>query len=139
VGRRSRARAREGAPASLRAPASDYSDGEGVTLTLRGSLTPGARREYARTLSGESAGAAATREDAEQRALELLFERLAVRWSIAPHGGAHPEGRRQAGAAIERPKELLARLRAASSAERTWVRETLREHCAEWFPDVRVP
>jgi hypothetical protein len=126
VGRRSRARAREGAPADLHAPTSDYADGEGNTLTLRGSLTLGARREYARTLSGESAGAAATREDAEQRAFELLFERLAVRWSSA-------------GVAVERPKELLARLRAAPSAERTWVRETLREHCAELFPDVRVP
>jgi hypothetical protein len=121
------------APTDLRAPTSDYADGEGAALTLRGSLTPGARREYARTLGGEDAGAAATREDAEQRALELLFERLAMRWSIAPHGGA------QAGAPIEGQRELLARLRAASPAERTWVRETLREHCAEWFPDVRVP
>jgi ribosomal protein S11 len=133
VGRRSRARAREGAPADLRAPTSDYTDGKGNTLTLRGSLTLGARREYARTLSGEAASAAATREDAEQRALELLFERLAVRWSVPG------PGRTQADAAIERPKELLARLRAASPAERAWVRGTLREHCAEWFPDVQAP
>jgi hypothetical protein len=123
VGRRGRARAGE----KLRAPTSDYSDPDGGTLTLRGSLTAGARAEYARTLAGELGSAAATREDREQRALELLFERLAVRWGIA---GATP---------IERPKELLARLRSASPDERAWVRSTLREHCAEWFPDVRAP
>lgn len=108
-------------------------------LTLRGSLTPGARREYAETLSGAGGRPAATQEDASQRALELLFERLAVRWTIAPHGGTHPEGRRQAGAPIERQRELLARLRAATPAERAWVREVLREHCAEHFPDVKAP
>lgn len=123
MGRRSRARASE---QKLRAPNSDYSDPLAGTLTLRGALTPGARAEYARTLAGEGATAAATREDAEQRALELLFERLATRWEIA-------------GVAVERPKELLARLRAASTGERAWVRSTLRGHCAEWFPDVRVP
>lgn len=122
MGRRSRARSGE----KLRAPNSDYGDPDAGTLTLRGSLTPGARAEYARALSGDAASAAATREDHEQRALELLFERLAVRWEIA-------------GAALERPRELLARLRAASPAERAWVRAALREHCAERFPDVRVP
>lgn len=134
MGRRSRARSRgsagapgaTGAPDKLSAPTSDYSDPDGGTLTLRGSLTPGARVEYARTLAGEGASAAATREDSEQRALELLFERLAVRWVIA-------------GATIERPKELLARLRAAPATERAWVRATLREHCGEWFPDVEAP
>ncbi len=108
------------------APTSDYSDAEGNTLTLRGSLTIGARREYAQTLSGEAGSAAATREDAWQRAFELLFERLAVRWTIS-------------GAPIERQKQLLARLRVATPEERAWVRDTLREHCAEWFPDVQAP
>ncbi len=110
----------------LNAPTSDYADAEGNVLTLRGSLTVGARREYAHTLSGEAGRAAATQEDAWQRAVELLFERLAVRWVIA-------------GAAIERQKELLARLRVATPQERAWVRDTLREHCAEWFPDVQAP
>ncbi|HEV3047823.1 MAG TPA: hypothetical protein VGY13_10740 [Solirubrobacteraceae bacterium] len=110
----------------LLAPSSDYTDAEGNVLTLRGSLTPGARREYARTLAGETGAAAATREDAWQRALELLFERLAVRWRIA-------------GAPIERQRELLARFRAAAPGERAWVRAVLREHCAEHFPDVRAP
>lgn len=110
----------------LAAPDSDYTDADGNVLTLRGSLTPGARAEYARALAGGAGGAAATQEDAWQRAGELLFERLAVRWTIA-------------GAPLERQHELLARFRVASAEERAWVREALREHCAEWFPDVRAP
>jgi len=125
VGRRARQRERLTAARPPRAESSDYGDAQGNVLTLRGSLTPRARREHALTLAG-SGRPAATREDDEQRALELLFERLALRWVIA-------------GAPIERQRELLARLRAASAAERAWVRATLREHCAEHFPDVRVP
>jgi hypothetical protein len=106
----------------LKAPSSDYTDAEGNVLTLRGSLTPGARREYAQALTGSPL----SREDAWQRAVELLFEQLAVRWTIA-------------GAPIERQRELLARYRAATGAERSWVREALREHCAEHFPDVNAP
>jgi hypothetical protein len=123
MGRRSRARAREDAPG---APTSDYTDAHGNALTLRGSLTPGARREYADTMSGTAGSASRTQEDAWQRGVELLFERLAVRWTIA-------------GAPIDRPRELLARFRVASAEERAWVREALREHCAEHFPDVRAP
>jgi hypothetical protein len=110
----------------LKAPVSDYVDAEGNVLTLRGSLTPATRARYARTLAGHEASAAATREDAWQRAAELLFEHLAVRWVIA-------------GAPIERQRELLARFRAASPGERAWVRGVLREHCAEHFPDVHAP
>lgn len=110
----------------LAAPESDYTDADGNVLTLRGSLTPGARLEYAQALAGDTGGAAATQEDAWQRAGELLFERLAVRWVIA-------------GAPIERQRELLARFRVASAEERAWVREALREHCAEHFPDVAAP
>ena len=110
----------------LRAPTSDYADAEGNVLTLRGSLTAGARREYAQTLAGRTAGAAATSEDAWQRALELLFERLAVRWVIA-------------GVPLERQRELLARLRIASGEERAWVRRTLRAHCEEHFPELEAP
>jgi hypothetical protein len=120
VGRRGRRQEK------LRAPASDYSDAEGNVLSLRGSFTPAARREYAETLSPTAARAAGTQEDAWQRALELLFERLAVRWVIAD-------------APIERQRELLGRLRVASAEERTWVRQALREHCAEHFPDVQAP
>jgi hypothetical protein len=110
----------------LAAPTSDYTDPLGNVLTLRGSLTPAARREYAQTLSGMGGRASNTREDTWQRAVELLFERLAVRWVIA-------------GAPIHRQRELLMRFRAATSPERTWIREVLREHCAEHFPDVQAP
>jgi hypothetical protein len=120
VGRRSRRLHR------LTAPSSDYSDPEGNVLTLRGSLTAGARREYAETLAGSQARAAATQEDAWQRAVELLFERLAVRWVIA-------------GSPIERQRELLGRLRFASQEERAWVRDVLRRHCAQHFPDLQAP
>lgn len=109
----------------MSAPSSDYADAEGNTLTLRGSLTVGSRQEYSEALAG-AGRPAATREDAEQRAVEVLFERLTVRWTIA-------------GAPIERQNDLLARLRAATVAERAWVRSVLREHCAEHFPDVKVP
>jgi hypothetical protein len=126
MGRRSRARAREGAPGDLSAPSSDYTDEHGNVLTLRGSLTLGARREYADTMSGALGRASVTQEDAWQRGVELLFERLAVRWTIA-------------GARIDRPRELLARFRVASGEERAWVRNVLREHCAEYFPDVQAP
>jgi hypothetical protein len=120
VGRRGRRHER------LAAPSSDYTDREGNVLTLRGSLTPGARTEYARTLAGLGGRASTTQEDAWQRASELLFERLAVRWVIA-------------GEPIARQRELLARLRLASAEERVWVREALREHCVEHFPDVQAP
>jgi hypothetical protein len=121
VGKRSR---RQG---KLSAASSDYTDSDGNVLTLRGSLSPGSRRQFAalREGGGESR-AAASLEDSWQRALELLFEQLAVRWVIA-------------GAPIERQKELLARFRVASGVERSWVRGALRDHCAEYFPDVDVP
>ncbi len=110
----------------LKAPTSDYTDAEGNVLTLRGAMTPATRLKYAETVAGEDARAAGTREDAWHRAVELLFERLAVRWEIA-------------GAPIERQRELLERFRVASPAERAWVREALREHCRENFPELRAP
>jgi hypothetical protein len=127
MGKRNRKKQRAGdGGESLRAPLSDYTDADGNVLTLRGSLTAAARREYAQVLSGAATRAAATQDDAWQRAVELLFERLAVRWSIA-------------GAPLERQRELLARFRAAGPAERAWVREALREHCAEHFPELQAP
>ena len=123
MGRRGR---RQQRAEKLVAPNSDYIDAHGNVLTLRGSLTVGARRDYAQALAGSSGRAAASQDDAWQRAGELLFERLAVRWVIA-------------GAPLERQRELLARFRVASPEERAWVREALREHCSEWFPDVQAP
>jgi hypothetical protein len=88
---------------------------------LRGSLTPGARREYARVLGG-----GLDREDAWQRGTELLFERLAVSWTIA-------------GLELTRQKELLGRYRVASGDERRFVRDSLRAHVAEHFPELEAP
>ena len=50
-----------------------------------------------------------------------------MRWEIA---GAEP---------ITRQKDLLARFRFASQDERRWIRDALREHLAEWFPDLETP
>jgi hypothetical protein len=107
----------------LKAPSSEYRSPDGDVLALRGSMTPGTRREYAGTL----AGSPLSQEDAWQRAVEFLFERLAVSWELA---GTEP---------ITRQKELLARFRMASHAERRWIRDVLREHLAEHFPDLQQP
>lgn len=119
MGRRSRRRA--SAP-KLDVPTAEYRAGDGAVLTLRCVLTAKTRTQYAAVLAGTTL----SQEDAWHRAVEFLFERLAVRWEIA---GVPTEGQR----------ELLARLRAATPAERAFVRATLREHCAEWFPDVEAP
>jgi hypothetical protein len=119
MGRRSRQREK------LTAPTSDYRDADGNVLTLRGALSPATRREYAAVREG-TGRAGANQEDAWQRAVEFLFERLAVRWVIAD-------------VPLERQKDLLARFRVASQAERAWIRDALREHLAEWFPDVEAP
>jgi len=129
MGRRSRRRDRDrDRPAAPAAPDAEYADPEGNVLVLRGSLPPRARREYVRTLGGEGrvAGGEAAREDAWQRAVELLFERLAVRWTIA-------------GLPLERQAELIGRYRMASVEERAWVRGVLREHVAEHFPELQAP
>ncbi len=136
MGRRQRQRRREGAadgqsgrPANQAAASEGaYPDDEGNELVLRGVLSPATRREYATVLAGRSnaPGGEAAREDAWHRAVEFLFERLAVRWVIA-------------GAPLTGQRELLGRLRMASPEERTWVREVLRRHCAEHFPDVQAP
>lgn len=119
MGRRSRQRSNA---EKVAAPTSDYVDADGNALTLRGALTPATRRAYAAVL----AGSPLSREDAWQRAVEFLFERLAVRWTIA-------------GVPVEQQKELLARFRFASQDERAWIRGVLREHLAEWFPDMEAP
>ncbi len=115
MGKRTRQRVK------LVAPTSDYTDADGNVLELRGSLTPAARREYAETLAG-----GLHREDALARATELLFERLAVSWTIAD-------------VPISRQRELLGRYRMATDAERTFVRESLRGHLADHFPELPSP
>jgi hypothetical protein len=107
----------------VRAPESEYRDPEHGLLLLRGALTPATRHQYAEVLGGNPL----SREDAWQRAVEFLFERLAVRWDIA---GAEP---------LTRQKELLARYRFASQPERVWIRDVLRRHLAEHFPEMTPP
>jgi hypothetical protein len=115
VGRRHRQRTK------LTAPVTDYRDAEGNVLRLRGALTAASRREYTETMSG-----GLNREDAWQRAGELLFERLVVSWEIA-------------GLELTRQKELLGRFRMASPQERDFIRGALREHLAEHFPELQAP
>lgn len=118
-----RSRRRRGAAGDLTAAESEYRGPEGTVLVLRGAMTPATRLEYAAVL----AGSPLSHEDAWQRALEFLFERLAVRWVIA---GTEP---------IERQRMLLARYRFAGADERRWIRDVLREHLAEHFPDLDAP
>ena len=120
MGRRAR---RRGVQAPLEAPITAYTSPGGDVLELRGAMTPATRREYA----AAAAGSPLSREDAWQRAVEFLFERLAVSWEIA---GAEP---------LTRQKELLGRFRFASPDERHWIRDVLREHLAEHFPELDAP
>jgi hypothetical protein len=90
-------------------------------LALRGSLTPGSRLQYSEALAG-----GLDRDDASQRATELLFERLAISWTIA-------------GLEITKQKELLGRYRMASAGERQFVREAIRAHVTERFPELESP
>jgi len=43
------------------------------------------------------------------------------------------------GLEIDRQRELLGRYRMASVAERGFVREALREHVSEHFPELQAP
>jgi hypothetical protein len=124
MGRRSRRRSREGdaAPPMPDAPTAQYSSDDGMVLELRCVMSPKTRAQYAKTVDGNLL----SQEDAWHRAMEFLFERLALSWTV---NGVETTGQ----------SDLLARLRAASQAERQFVRNSLREHCSEWFPDVKAP
>ncbi len=107
MGRRNRKRSRD----ALGTTSTDYEDAEGNVLTLRDSLSPGTLRK----LSEGVGGAASTADDVWQRHGELMFERLAVSWTIS-------------GLPLSGQKELLGRYRMADPDTRRWVRETLDEH-----------
>jgi len=110
-------------PEKLKAPTSDYRSADGTAvLTLRGAMTPKTRQAYADVLAGNIL----SQEDAWHRAVEFLFERLAVRWEIA-------------GVATEGQKALLMRFRVATQDERRFVRDALREHVTEHFPELQAP
>lgn len=126
MGKRGRQRQREAGPQAgrldpLLAATSTYADADANELELRGALPAKARSEYAAVLTGGH-----HQEDAWQRATELLFERLAVAWTIS-------------GLRIDRQKELLARYRIATVDERRFVRESLRTHLQENFPELQAP
>jgi hypothetical protein len=111
VGRRSRRRQQK---TSEPVSTTDYADAEGNVLTVRDALSPGTLRE----LDALRTAPAASQDDRWQRRGELLFERLALRWTIA-------------GLPLEGQKELLGRYRMADGETRRWIRETLERHLAE--------
>jgi hypothetical protein len=118
MGKRAR---RRGAADKLTAPEAVHTSPGGDELVLRGAMTPKTRAQYASVLHG-----GLEQEDAWQRAVEFLFERLAVRWTVS---GVPTEGQ----------KALLMRFRVATRDERAWIRSVLREHLAEHFPDLEAP
>jgi hypothetical protein len=110
LGRRNRKRSRSSeSPAA--GTTSDYEDADGNVLTLRDSLSPGTMRKLAEGVGS----AASTADDQWQRQGEMLFERLAVSWTIS-------------GLPLTGQKELLGRYRMADADTRRWVRETLENH-----------
>ena len=103
-------------------PSSDYTDADGNVLTLRDSLSEGTIAKLR-----EPAGkAAASADDVWRRRSELLFERLAVSWTIA-------------GLPLTRQKELLGRYRMADQETQRWVRETIAEHVRRNHPELELP
>jgi hypothetical protein len=106
----------------ISAPSSEYANADGHVLRLRGSMSPLTRHKYASTLHDQRR----TTDDSWQRAVEFLFERLVERWTIHD-------------VPTDSQKELLARYRMASSEERRWIRDVLREHLAAHFPDLEAP
>jgi hypothetical protein len=100
-------------------PTTDYRDAEGNVLTLRDSLSPGTVAK----LREPAGAAAASADDMWQRRTEMLFERFAVRWTIA-------------GLPLTAQKELLGRYRLADEDTRRWVRETLDEHVRRNHPEI---
>jgi hypothetical protein len=113
---------RNRAAGKLSAPTSDYRDADGNVLTLRGSMSPLTRHKYKSVLHDQSVST----DDSWHRAVEFLFERLAVRWTIHD-------------VPTEGQKELLMRYRIATAQERRWIRDVLREHLAANFPDIEAP
>lgn len=97
----------------------DYADSEGNVLTLRGELSEGTIRKIA----SHQGGAAASTDDDWHRRTEMLFERLAVSWTIA-------------GLPLDDQKMLLGRYRMADNATQQWVRRTINEHLERHIPEL---
>ena len=119
MGKRQRRRGRSGGELPERRSTTDYPFGEDGSITLRDGLGAGTLR----TLEKLDAQAAASAEDRWQRRMELLFERVVVRWEIT-------------GLPLDNQRELLGRYRMASAEERRQVRELLAEHLRPRYPDL---
>ena len=121
MGRRQRRRARGADEAAGEPPVgtTDYADADGNVLTLRDKLSAGTLRK----LSSLDSRPAASSDDRLQRREELLFEHLAVRWTIA-------------GLPLDSQRELLGRYRIADSDTRAWVRRTIDAHLGEKQPEA---
>jgi hypothetical protein len=102
-----------------KAPAIDYVDDEGNTLTLRQSLSP---KTIAKIGEGPTRDATSL-DDAWRRRSELLFERLAVSWEIA-------------GLPLTEQRMLLGRYRMADSKTQEWVRRTIATHVERHIPEL---
>lgn len=99
----------------------EYTDAEGNTLILRQTLSAGTIAKL-----GEGPATAATsQDDAWRRRSELLFERLAVRWTIA-------------GLPLTDQKMLLGRYRMADPITQQWVRQTVAGHVQRHIPELRA-
>jgi hypothetical protein len=114
MGKRRRQRSR-----SLPAATTDYEDAEGNILTLRDSLSAGTLEK----LRERFGGPAASVDDVWRRRMEMLFERFAVRWTIAdlPLSGQ---------------KDLLGRYRLADQQTLEWINETLTQHVRRRHPEL---
>jgi hypothetical protein len=98
---------------------SDYRDADGNVLTLRDSLSAATVAKL-----GEPVGvAASSADDLWRRRMEMLFERFAVRWTIA-------------GLPLKGQKELLGRYRLADQQTLQWVHQTIAEHVRRHHPEL---
>ena len=124
MGKRSRRRERApGAAAPLPdAPTADYPGADGV----RPDAALRAHAEDAHAVREGAARHASRRRTPGTGRSSSCSSGSPSRWTIS-------------GVTTEGQKDLLLRLRAATQDERAFVRGALREHCAEWFPDVEAP
>ena len=116
MGKRQRRRRRDDAAS---ADTTEYRGADGNMLELRNTLSAGTIAK----LREPAGGPAATSEDMWRRRTELLFERLAVSWTVAE-------------LPLTAQKELLGRYRLASSSEREAVRKALAEHLSRRHPEL---
>lgn len=107
----------------LKAPSVRYDGGpDGLAVELRAGLPLPARARYHEELHDLRRST----DDSWQRALEFLWEQLGTLWDVND-------------APLSTRKDLLGRYRMASQDERRFVRESLRKHLAEYFPEMERP